>query len=116
MTTAQLVNAIIFFLWPSMIGVAIWLFHFLVQRLPSHTRLALEQFAQMAVQQVEQQHSDKDNETKKALAIVAVQELFRKFGLPVPSPEVINIALEAAVYWMKQLSSQPITPQFKTGK
>ena len=108
MTTAQLVNAIIFFLWPSMIGVAIWLFHFLVQRLPAHTRLALEQFAKMAVQQVEQEHSDKDSETKKALAILAVQQLFRQFGLPIPSPELINIALEAAVYWMNRLSTQPI--------
>lgn len=105
MTIAQWINAILFFLWPIMIGVAFWLFHYLIQRLPSHTRLALQQFAQLVVKKIEQQNKDVGSNAKKALAVQYVMVLFRQFGLPVPPDEAIDVAIEAAVYEIKELAS-----------
>lgn len=103
MTTAQVINSVLFFLWPIMIGIAFWLFHYLIQRLPAHTRLALQQFAQMVVKRVEQQGITLDSAQKKALAVQQVMVLFREFGLPVPPPDVIDIAIEAAVFEINEL-------------
>lgn len=69
----------------------------LKQKLPSHTRLALEQFALVAVRQVEQQNRQLNGAAKKQLAIAAVSALFNAFGIPAPPAIAVDIAIEAAV-------------------
>lgn len=98
MNWAQTVNTLIF-VFGTFIDVlwAIYLSRLWIQKLPEHTRLALEQFARMAVQQVEQESKQLSNPAKKQLAISAVIKLFQEYGLPVPSAEAVNIAIEAAV-------------------
>jgi|SwirhirootsSR2_FD_contig_31_17339200_length_1498_multi_3_in_0_out_0_2 hypothetical protein len=108
MSQAQWINSVLFFLWPVMIGIAFWLFHYLIQRLPAHTRLALQQFALLVVKKVEQEGTTLDNAQKKAQAVQQIMVLFREFGLPVPPPDVIDIAIEAAVFEINQLIGKDI--------
>lgn len=98
MNWSQTVNTLIFVLGTfASVTSAIYLARSWIQKLPEHTRLALEQFARMAVQKVEQESKQLSNPAKKQLAVTAVTQLFQEFGLPVPSAEAINIAIEAAV-------------------
>jgi superfamily 6 holin (LLH) len=107
MNWAQTVNTLIF-VFGTFVSVleAIYLSRLWVQKMPEHTRLALEQFARMAVQQVEQESKALSNPAKKQLAISTIIKLFQEFGLPAPSSEAINIALEAAILLLPK-SNQP---------
>jgi hypothetical protein len=100
MTTAQIVNAILFSLWPIMIGIAFLLFHFLIQRLPAHTRLAHRQFANESAVKVEQQNPTMPGKAKKALAMTEVAKLCHDYGLPEPKPDSMDTHIESAVYRM----------------
>jgi hypothetical protein len=73
----------------------------LKQKLPSHTRLALEQFARMAAQA--QQGVKLSGAAKKQLAIADVSTLFKAFNLPAPQSEAVDIAIEAAVSTLPKL-------------
>lgn len=108
MTSAQLISTIIFFLMPGSVGAVYYLCRVLAQRLPEQQRVALEQFARLAVQKVEQQYTN--NPEKKALAEAFVATMFKSFNLPVPPKEAIDIAIEAAVYLLNQLSNTPAQP------
>jgi LL-H family phage holin len=103
----QTVNTLIF-VFGTFVSVleAIYLSRIWIQKMPEHTRLALEQFARMAVQQVEQESAQLSNPAKKQLAITTIVKLFQEFGLPAPSAEAINIAIEAAVLLLPK-TNQP---------
>ena len=106
MNWAQTVNTLIFVFGTfGSVLEAIYLSRLWIQKMPEHTRLALEQFARMAVQQVEQESTQLSNPAKKQLAITTITKLFQEFGLPVPSSEAINIALEAAVLLLPETNS-----------
>jgi hypothetical protein len=81
--------------------------HLFRQRLPDNQRAALEQFARQAVAQVEQQYEN--NPGKKALAMASITTMFKAFNLPVPPPEAIDVAIEAAV----QALPPSVNPQTK---
>ncbi len=99
MNWGQAVNTLIF-VFGTFVSVleAIYLSRLWIQKMPEHTRLALEQFARQAVWQVEQQARDLSNPAKKQLAIASVNKLFRAFDIPIPAPEAVDIAIEAAVF------------------
>lgn len=97
MTAAQIISTIIFFCMPGGVGAVYYLCRFYAQRLPEYQAVRLEQFARIAVQQVEQQNSKLDGAAKKPLAIASVVKLFEAFHLPVPSQAAIGIAIEGAV-------------------
>lgn len=80
------------------IGFSIHWGAMLAQRLPDRQRLALEQFARQAVQQVDQQYPTQSNPGKKALAQASVTKLFQIHKLPVPGQDAIDIAIESAVF------------------
>jgi|SRR5262245_8567393 len=82
----QTINTLIF-VFGTFISVleAIYLSRVWIQKLPEHTRLALEQFARIAVHQVEQESRELSNPAKKQLAVTAITKLFQEFGLPVRS-------------------------------
>jgi hypothetical protein len=101
MTAAQIVNAILFFVWPGMIGIAFWQFHFLIQRLGAHTRLAHAQFAQIAVEKVELQNPGMKGQAKKALAVTEVNFLCDDYGLPHPKSRAMDTHIESAVYQLR---------------
>lgn len=106
----QTVNTLIFVVGTFLsVLEAIYLSKLWIQKLPENTRLALEQFARMAVQQVEQEGAQLSNPAKKQLAISAITHLFQEFGLPVPTAEAINIAIEAAVLLLPTASEPPKT-------
>lgn len=108
--TAQIVSTAIFTIGtPLCVGLAIHIAHILAQRLPEQQRLALEQFARQAAQQVEQQYSNQSNPGKKALALASITNLFKAFGLPAPSQEAIDIAIEAAVLQLPKHTDPPVT-------
>lgn len=102
----QTVNTLIF-VFGTFISVleAIYLSRLWIQKMPEHTRLALEQFARLSVQQVEQESTQLSNPAKKQLAIASVSKLFQEFGIPIPSAEAINIAIEAAVLFLPKSNS-----------
>ena len=94
----QIVSTLVFVIGTFFaVSTAMYVSGILKQKMPEHTRLALEQFARMAVQQVEQQNCTLSGPAKKQLAIVAVSTLLNAFGLPDIAPEVVDIAIEAAV-------------------
>lgn len=100
----QTVNTIIF-IFGVFIAVfgALYVIYIIKQRLPEHTRVALEQFARQAVWQVEQQQGSLSGASKKELAIASVTKLFQAFGLPVPPAIAVDIAIEAAVYVLNKM-------------
>jgi len=112
MTSAQIISTIIFFLMPGSVGAVYYLCRLFAQRLPEHQRIALEQFARLSVQKVEQQFTN--NPGKKDLAESYVISMFKAFNLPVPPKEAIDIAIEAAVYLLGQISAPADAP--KTGQ
>lgn len=112
MTSAQIISTIIFFMMPGSVGAVYYLCRLFAQRLPEQQRLALEQFARLAVQKVEQQFTN--NPGKKDLAESYVISMFKAFNLPVPPKEAIDIAIEAAVYLVGQIATP--TEQPKTGQ
>jgi hypothetical protein len=95
-TPVQIVNSILVFILPMLVGLVYWIAQFQIQRMPTHQRAALEQFARMAVKYVEQVHVDSPD--KKALAMAYTSDFFRLFGLPVPPSDVIEVAIGAAAY------------------
>lgn len=107
-TTAQIISTAIFMvgLIPC-IALGVHIPHLLAQRQPEHMRLALEQFARQAVQQVEKQYAK--NPSKKDLARASVATLFRVHHLPIPQPEAIDIAIESAVQELPKHTDPPTT-------
>lgn len=85
-------------------GWIYWNLRARAQKLPEHMRLALEQFAVLAVCKVEQVASSLSPEAKKALAVAAISQLCKDFGLPLFSAEAMDIAIEAAI----QLLPKPV--------
>jgi hypothetical protein len=101
MTAAQIVNAVLFAAWPILIGIAFWLFHFLIGRLPMHTRLAHAQFARMAVEKVEQKNPDMQEQAKKSLALIEIVKICDDYGLPAPRQSALDAHIESAFYNLK---------------
>jgi LL-H family phage holin len=88
---------------PLLSALVVWLGLQLVRSLPTQQREALEQFARIAVQKVEQQNGDLDGAAKKRLAVDLVIKLFNTFKIPQPPEEVIDVAIEAAVFFIGQI-------------
>lgn len=91
------------------IGLSIHLGATLARRLPAQQRIALEQFAKLAVQQVEQVDESQSNSAKKALAQASMARLFKSFNLPMPPQEAVDIALESAVLELPKTNAPPVT-------
>lgn len=108
---SQVISTIIFVIGTFFaISTAMYVSSILNQKLPEHTRLALEQFARQAVQQVEQQSGTLSGPAKKQLAIAAVSTLLKAFDLPDIAPEAVDIFIEAAVLLLpKNTSNPPVT-------
>jgi LL-H family phage holin len=88
---------------PLLCALVVWLCQQLVRSLPTQQRDALEQFARIAVQQVEQQNASLDGTAKKQLAISLVIKLFSTFKISQPPEDIIDAAIEAAVFFINQL-------------
>lgn len=98
-------NIIIFLLvtivLPAISSLCAYLYRRQLQKLPENQRLALEQFAQLAVQSIEQQNKMLNGEAKKSLALDAMKDLYQDHPqMREPSTKVMEIALEAAVLWL----------------
>jgi LL-H family phage holin len=87
---------------------ALYLWSLFKQRLPEHTRLALEQFARQAVWHVEQTGGGLSGPAKKQMAVSAVMKLFAAFGLPAPAAGAIDIAIEAAVFLLSRMYTSAV--------
>ncbi len=88
---------------PFLSMLVVWLYYQLERCLPAQQREALEQFARIAVQKIEQQHTLLSGTAKKQLAIDLVVKLFNTFKIAAPPLEIIDIAIEAGVFAMGQL-------------
>jgi hypothetical protein len=95
-TTIQIVNTILILLLPVLIALCYVFAQFQIQRMPTHQRAALEQFARQAVRYVERVHVDSPD--KRALAMAYTSDFFRLLGLPVPPSDLLEVAIGAAMY------------------
>lgn len=102
MSTAQWISMVIFFLWPVLWHLASPLGHILLQRLPATQQKALIEFAEMAVQRVEQRSAGISSDAKKQVAMTLVIDLFRFFKIPLPSESVLDTAIESAVFLLSK--------------
>jgi hypothetical protein len=112
----QIIGTIIFVVGSCIaVFVAIFLTDIIKQRLSFHTRLALGQFARMAVLQVELNNPEMSESAKKQLAILSVATLLNHFHIPPMDPEVTGIAIEAEMYLLSKTvvvsSSPPSLPE-----
>ena len=98
MTLVQIVNTFLILVLPALIALCYVFAQSAIQRMPSHQRAALEQFARMAVQHVLQEQVKSG---QKEIATAYVTSLFKSHKLPVPSPEVLDIAVSSAIYESK---------------
>jgi LL-H family phage holin len=88
---------------PLLSVLVVWLGQQLVRSLPTQQREALEQFARIAVQKVEQQDGNLDGAAKKQLAASLIIKLFNTFKIPLPPEEITDAAIEAAVFLVNQI-------------
>ena len=95
-----IVNSILTLSLPITIGFVCWFYRLFVQRMPEQQRLALEQFAILAVRRVEQEH--KNAIEKRMLAYAIASDLFKAFKLPIPPEDALMTAIEAAVFDLPQ--------------
>lgn len=98
MTLVQIVNDILVLGLGPIIALCYVLAQFLIQRLPSHQRAALEQFARMAVRHVAEQPEQPD---QKGMARLYAIDLFKAYGLPAPSADTLEVAISSAMYELK---------------
>lgn len=110
MNWTQTVNTLIFVVG-TVFGVysAIHLANIQKQKLPEHVAIRLEQFAHMAVRQVEQQNKALDKESKRRLAITLTSKLFDEFHLPIPSENALSTAVESAVFMLHKDNNSPVS-------
>lgn len=98
MSVQLIVNAILTIFLPFAIGIVYWYSRALAQGLPEHQRAALEQFARMSVQCIEQQYPNDTAQDKHTLALALVDNLFKAHHLPTPTREVVDVAIRSAMY------------------
>jgi LL-H family phage holin len=72
------------------------------QKLPANVQALLEQYAAMAVRAAEQQLGGRRGMSKKELAGTTIQALLRSAELPEADDDMLNAAIENAVWLMKQ--------------
>lgn len=98
MTLVQIVNAVLVLALPFLIAICYVLAQFSIQRFPTHQRAALEQFTRMAVRHVAGQPEQLD---QKGMARLYAIDLFKAYGLPVPSADTLEVAISSAMYELK---------------
>ena len=101
-----IISTLLICLFPFFCVVAVYLYRLLEQRLPANQRAALDEFVMMAVRAIWLANGADTDAQKIQLAVQAVKDLFNEFGLPVPSDEVIMLAVEAAILLIKQMPAQ----------
>lgn len=106
----QIALALIPYVVPSVIGLLVYTYHQVWQRIPEKQRNALEQLATPAVQMVEQQYKNASPEQKKEAALHQISLAFTAFNLPEPDSSVINAFIESAVFEMNRLKSNTTQP------
>jgi hypothetical protein len=89
-------------LWPIVKVLAQSVYTRFEQRLPANVHALLEQYAAMAVRAAEQQLGDKTGNSKKQMAIAAIQTFLRSAELPEADDSTLNAAVEAAVWLMNR--------------
>jgi hypothetical protein len=96
----------------TLIGIAGILLKLLEHRLPEARRKALDQFARIAVLDIEQKWPIKSGPDKKAMAESMIEALFQKYHMPPADQWIIDAAIEAEVaevnMWVKpQRQTEP---------
>lgn len=105
----QIILALIPYVVPSVIGLAVYVYHQIFQALPQKQRDALEQLATPIVQMVEQVYGSQPDQAKKAEAVNAIKLGFKALNLPVPDDALMNAFIESAVFEMNRLKSNTNT-------
>lgn len=100
MTLIQIINTILVLSLPPLIAFCYLMAQFQIQRMPTARRAALAQYSHMAVCYVEQLHLTSPD--KKALATAYATDMFRLSGLPTPHEDVLEVAIGAAIYEIKE--------------
>jgi len=92
-----------FIVLPIISAICAYFYRRKVQQLPEHQRLALQQFAELAVQAIEQEHKKMLSGTEKRnLANGKIMALYECYPvLKKPTQEALGVARESAVYRLK---------------
>lgn len=94
----SLISDAIMFILVALFFIAIWLLYRVEQRLPEKQREALNHFVEIAVKDVEQELGNAPSDQKKTTAISIVEQLFMEFKMPIPSENIISMAIEALIW------------------
>lgn len=105
MTDAQIL-ALVSALLPFLVSLATYLAHSLLSRLPKNRQAQLSALAADAVHAAEQLGSGQSGAVKKQIATDLITKLAADFGVKV-NQSLISGLIEAAVYSMNAVSSQP---------
>ena len=93
----QLLSDLVPLLIPLIVALAIWLYQFLMEFLPARQR-SIDHVVRMVVRQVEQTMEGMTSDEKKEAAMTLAGQLFGALHLPVPDEQLLDAAIEAAVY------------------
>ncbi len=96
-----IIDLLLIFIFPVMIGLSYAVFHLVIQRMPSFQREALKYFAHIAVSSIEHDfpsHASSDIQTKETLAKTKVLALFGAFHLPCPTDTTLEIAVKSSLF------------------
>lgn len=108
--TSEQISTLINLVAPLLIFLASWLAHRVYASLqPSHQQ-AVKSVADMVIPAIEQQYGDiGTNDQKRAQAVSAITEILNGLGVKGVNPVLIDTAIEAAVYAMKQQQLPAVT-------
>ena len=99
MMNEEVMINIVIILLPFALAASVYCYKALEQRLPEKQREALQEFVKIAVRGVEQEYGAVQGR-KKDVAMQMVGDMFQAFKLPVPSHDIVSLAIEACVLEM----------------
>ena len=101
------ISDIVILFLPVFVSLILWSFKVYERNLPENKHKMLDVFVTRVVQSIEQKTPNKAGNIKKNIAVVGIQSLFRNAHLVPPDEWVIEDAIEATVFGLKQLIASP---------
>lgn len=84
-------------LFPLIVALAAYLYHYLVQRSPANIQKLITSLAETVVPAIEQAYTDVSSNGKKLAATNNIQSILKGLHVTVPA-DLINLAIESAVH------------------
>jgi hypothetical protein len=95
MNNTQIIIDIMPYIIPSLLGLVVYIYHQIFQRIPEKQRETLMQLIVPIVSRVEQVYGSLSLDQKKAIIIKMINSAFAAFDIPAPDSAIISALIDA---------------------